>query len=501
MDNKSQNPKKSNRFDVGQFNMQAMDALHKKYTRDYLGFFEELSTLYKIGKNKREIAETIQLIEKARNLLSGVINDGIIGVEDSEKLYDLVEKIEAKKQYFLEEVQKVKALQEKISEVTEKTGVSSQDLNVTQELVKEGVRQSRRKAREGIGSFLERTAPRTYGGIAKVGAGLGTSLLGPFTPLAKAGIGVGKDIIEWRRKATEEKERKLGESYRSGLRPSAAIREQTQEARGTPPPVGEFRGVSNRRATLAEQVAPLKEFFDKDAYKAKWTQELLKAAKEGRGGKGENVGGLGGAFPLLGKAAQVVGIGVAAVFAANRLQKLGEKIQEYSDVQKYVQKELREQAELQKRFNDELSLTLGQKLREAAKSGDEARRKDAVYKIKQLESERAHKQTEETGAWEDWKAGLGAIIPDEPTSRAGKMATPLSGLNGSVNSRSEKGRSFEVPSVPGLDILNETIKRLTDQLQKNQTPPILMSGSGGNMFDSADALINAHANGGLTLGK
>ena len=97
-------------FDPGKYSMQSMRAIQTKYSRDYVVFFQELSKLYQIGPNKKRIIKALNDINNIRILLSDIIQENLISKEDSEKLYDLVEKIEDSKQYFLDRSQEVQAL-------------------------------------------------------------------------------------------------------------------------------------------------------------------------------------------------------------------------------------------------------------------------------------------------------------------------------------------------------------------------------------------------------
>ena len=547
-------------FGLGNFNTQTMQALHKKYYRDYLPFFQELSKLYKQGKNKNEIVETINLIKKIQTLLGDIIKEGSIEKDDADLLYSSVKKIEEKKLYFLEEVANVKALQEKIQKVEATTGISLEDLNVTKEVVEHGIRESRKKS-EHPGSFLKRTAPTMHGMAVSGGQAVAASMLGPFYGAVKGAYGLGKDVLNIGKGLREKRQTNLGSSLRSDIRTSGSrvispgvTPESTQVARTRPPKVDSFTGFSSspsqreenrisqdndwsgvfqnreshlkrdndwsgvfqnqkeshpqktelNKPNLEQQVAPLQEFFDKGAYKAKWTKELLSTSKEKKEGSKESMGFLGdfkaGIIPFIGKAGQFALLGAAIAFTANRLYVLGGKVKEYLDVQGKVNIEIEKQRVLQEKQTERLNIALGENLRKAINSEDENARATAVSEIKSVEKERAGKQAAGTGYVKDWTSGAKSLLSGTKNrieNVFSRKVEPTTTSRGSVSKP-----TVQPPVViPGMEDLNETLKRLNAQFDKGQYQGAASSKANPSVFDAADSMINDHASGRMTLGE
>lgn len=493
---------------IDQHNMQSMKALNKKFGRDYLKFFKELSSLYITGKNKSEIDKTIKLIEKVRGLLNDVIEEGAISVPDSELLYDLVQQIEDQKKYFLEEVKNVKALQDKITKVEKGTGISLQDLNATREVAREGVRQSRRRDKESASSFLKRTAPTAYGMGASAVQALGVSTLGPYYGAAKAGLGLIKDVGGVRKGLAEKKELGLEESLRNSLRPGGGMPadlEEIKSSRTRPPSVADFRGTGDRGASIEKRTEPLNEFFDKGAYKASWTKELLGITKEKTKGAGmPGLGGLAGLaskfkslgvglLPLVGKAGLLAALAVGVGLSIKQFINLGGAVSEFKKAktaQAEAARGLKQAAGQKLDYIKEVGLA-----EYAAKTGKSEKQvaMDVAYMEQRSELE--------ANASQPWykKTGQALGILDRP-----KIS--------SVQERTKEIQQMSAPRLkPGqvptqsipfeaeqIQTLTETMKNLTDKIGQAQSDDI-PGPRQGNRFDSGDTLTQNHANGDLTL--
>ncbi|MBE3101076.1 MAG: hypothetical protein IMZ47_02255, partial [Firmicutes bacterium] len=173
--------------------------------------------------------------------------------------------------------------------------------------------------------FLKRTMPGTLSLASELGAGAASAILGPFAPiagmvgtLAKGALGVGAGIHERRQLAKEENLTRQLAPMSGALRSSTF--NQLSTRRGQQPDLSYFGGVSGRRAQQSkgssqihkpskeELVFPLSYFFDKTAFKSKWTKELFekftRIERKLGGGSGDSGGGmlgmLGGAMvPLI----------------------------------------------------------------------------------------------------------------------------------------------------------------------------------------------------------
>lgn len=491
-------------FGIGEFNTRTMQALHKKYYRDYLPFFQELSKLYKQGKNKNEIVETINLVKKIQALLGDVIKEGSIKKDDADLLYSSVKKIEEKKLYFLEEVENVKALQEKIQKVEATTGISLEDLNVTKEVVEQGIRESRKKS-ESTGSFLKRTAPTMHGMAVGGTQAVAASLLGPFYGAAKGAYGLGKDVWSIGKGLREKRQADLGSSLRSDIRTSGSrvsspevTPESTQVARTKSPGIESFAGFSSKKPTLEEQSAPLQEFFDKGAYKAKWTKELLSSSKEKEKEGKKRFGFLGdfkaGILPFIGKAGLLAALAVGVGWSITKFNALAKEWSGLAKAKGGV-KEAGEAAGSAAEMNLDVIQKMG--IAEYAKAKGVTKRK-AALDIANLEQRQAlSKRTAQP--W--YKKSLDAMgITKRPELVNVTERTKEIEKLGRVSSTSK-----ETPTSPEaisfMEDLNKTLKKLNEQMDKGLYQSVPNSKSSGNVFDAADSMVNDHASGRMTLGE
>jgi len=299
------------KFGVLRNNLQSLRALQIKYSRDYLPFYEALSSAYKVGPNKKAATEGVRKVNKIIVLLTNVIQGGTITAQDVSALYTLVDELEENRQYFLDQASKVQALQTKLEKISEETGVSLEDLGVSPEVARKAVRRDVRAGRAQTISVLRRQFPQTRAGVSRVLGGLGAAVAGPFTPLLRMGLGAGRDIFEFTGAVSRMLREARQRQFAAQFQPVAAGfpvegLEQVLAARGLPPAVSAFRGVQQRRISLDEQTRPLYHFFEKGAYRAKWTKELLqsmqKAAKKERSLGALGLGRLASLFKGLGSA-------------------------------------------------------------------------------------------------------------------------------------------------------------------------------------------------------
>ena len=341
-----------NVFGVDRFSLRTLRAMYVKLERDYTVFFRTLSDLYGQSKQKREVDETLKDINKALGIVRSVIDSGEIAKKDAELLYDLFDRIEESKQFFLEQAASVKALQERLEKVTRDTGVSPQDLNITKDIVRTGIRQAQQSQREGTKSFLDRTAPGMMKLGGDLGTGVATALAGPFTPVLGAlkdvvggVVGIGRGMRE--RKFSTEARESAGR-----IRPSTPVSQpaETTTQHATVSTVGPV-------ATKGLTSSDLYKFFDRDAFRAKWTKAHLEAVKGGVGGKGDpGELGLGGLGSLVGKASDALrtfgpavvagsaaflgkgGLALGAAWGAKKLYDLGKEVVKYESAQKQARK-------------------------------------------------------------------------------------------------------------------------------------------------------------------
>ena len=154
-----------------------------KLSRDYLTFFEDISGLYRGGKQKNELDAISVKIRQVIGLLDGILSSESIGKKDVENLSNQLLEINEDKDYFLKKVLEIKALNDRVNKVTKSTGLSVKDLNITENIVKGVVNQTRRAQKEHAGSFLSRSMPGTLGMLGGVGKGILSAAAGTFAPL------------------------------------------------------------------------------------------------------------------------------------------------------------------------------------------------------------------------------------------------------------------------------------------------------------------------------
>jgi hypothetical protein len=482
--------RRTNKFNVGHQNMQVLSALKKKYDRDYLPFFESLTELYVSGKKKKALDQTTIKIKKALTILGDAISEGDIGVTASENLYNLVESIEQDKQFYLEEIDKVKAFQQKFQKVEETTGIPREALNVTREIVREGVRYAHKFKSEGFGERLKERMPSLYGAGARLSHAFGASLLGPFYPAAKLVAGVAGDIGQRHR---EHQELRLGSKLSSALGPYDSFGDQTF-ARQQQPDISNFR-LNAEGSITKTRMAPLIEFFDKGAYKAKWTKELLDLTKEGKKKRLDFFDGLtskvialgAGLLPLLGKAGVIAGLGAATVFTTDRLVTLAGKVEEFVEVQERAQAAIKKQHELQLKIWERLGV-----------------RADTIFSEYQAaKSEVAQTTSGILGKMAAREKSLqtAPVTISDPFSviETPALKKPGNVPAGQVQPIESKLKGLTNTSGAVTDELKNAIKELTEQLQRSQG--MFPQSSVGSRFDSGDVLLNEHANGKLVLGE
>lgn len=484
--------KKSRRkgFGVGASNTQILEALYKKYSRDYLRYFKELSDNYKIGPNKEEVDKTVELIKRMLVVLENVITTGIITEEDSERLSEFSENIELQKQFFIQEIQKDTVLQQLLSVINEKTGISLEEMTSVEGVVEKGLQQVR-KSQVKRAPFAEK-APRVAALGKELGKGLAVATTGPFYPLLEKAFGVGKDIFSLGKGISQKRREREEESAIAQTFPSSFREPRTREvreARGVGSPLGSMVGIAGKEI-LDKQVAPLKRFFDKEAYQTKWTKELLEEMKKaGEKSKIESSLGIGNLLALAGKAA--IGAGTAAGGLKVGYD-LAKAVMDYNKAIDYSH-------EAHKRAMDSLAQWNRQidKVTSDLKGGTQETKSatDEILKRMSLRDQLlAAAPTTIRDPFVSKPKKESEIIREKSETISKEIKTVETQRN--IFNKEAQPLKIEVPPVPGLDVLKEAIERLTEQLQRNQeSAPIKM----GNVFDSGDTLLTEHARGNLNF--
>lgn len=356
-------------------------ALQDRLVNDYLPYFTALdkSELIFVAENKGIVAVTTVKIKRAISLIARVfLGTGVTPSTPQElvNLNKILDEINVAYADISNRALEYAGLKEALNQATELTAISPDELSLAVQLSrKERKKFEQRGAKRGgvegvIGSILKGIGLKTPGQL--IGAGIGTQLaaplLGPYaTPsilfggyqALRLGSWLGKKGLEglgWGAKKLYRSGRlpkQMGKGDKRAPRETAApnipvsIPEPVRETAAQPRDfLGQFLPKSGTRKKrtkreLMYEAAPINYFFDKQANKAKWTKDLLKAVKQiGRftgGAKGTGilgdvlagaVGGkvaAGGAGALAAKALGVakVATGVGALVALQTIDPVG----------------------------------------------------------------------------------------------------------------------------------------------------------------------------------
>lgn len=498
-------------------NLQNLRVVYTKISRDYVPFYKGLSSLYKAGPNKKAADEALRTVERTLALLGEIIRGDSITSQDTSTLYSLIGDIEKSRRYFIEQAATTQALQDRIEKVTAETGVSLDDLSVTLGLVEKAVS---RDVRSGYGHALTsagRLFPKTRETISRVVGGVGAAVAGPFTPFLHMGMEVGRDILG----ATSSVGRMIQEirqsRFAAQLRPisrdiSESDLNRLAASREQPPAVSAFYGTRDRQVSIEEQTQPLYHFFEKGAYKAKWTKELLQSMREATKGKKDinllDSGGLVEQFknmslaimPFIGKAGLYAGLAAGLGLSIRKFGELNISIGDFVDAQKNRQKSA-----------DELARVTKDKLKVLKEMGTEEYARRAGLSVGQVAVGIAIQ--EERAAMEKWaarpwwqKMGERAGILEKTQPKLQPFYERVEEIKGLGPARGPESTQQTIPAemmppqIPGLIDLDATIKELIQEMRKDKVGTIPSAGL-GNPYDSGNPLLGFHADGDLTLGE
>lgn len=299
-----------NIFAVDLSSMQAFRALRAKLARDYLIFFRNLEKAYPTGELGEETKAASKLVVSTLRLVDRSIASGVPQKEDVEDIIANVDVLNAQRDFFVRRAEESQPLKEEIEKTEEETGISPESLNITKEMIRRGVRIEKRRARRRAVPFARRM-PRTFGLGAELGKGLGVAALGPFYPIAemlggplREIFGLGRGMLRRREERGLEKLlRPTALGYPGeGLRRGAGFGALGVSTPGVP-------GISGGSVFGAFRL-----FFDKEAYRTKWTKELLQRIKELGRPRERKEGLVGGIAERLGLPA--VGAALGALLPA-----------------------------------------------------------------------------------------------------------------------------------------------------------------------------------------
>jgi len=501
---------------IDSYDQRTLRALKIKLSRDYLGFFKSLSNLYRKSVQKKEIEATILKINRMISLLESVVLTGVIDKKDIDKLVTQVNEINEDRDYYLHKVTEVKAFSEKISRVTAKTGISPEDLNITEEIVKGVTRQAVRAQKGRVDSFFRGTMPGVSGLVAEVGRGALAAVAGPFAPIISPIVGdifrLGRGAI---RRTYQRRKRRLAGQLRPVARVSPVAAEEMFRARGRAP-ILEGLG---RRISIKRAADPLTYFFNRKAYRTKWTKELLQRIKR-LGGRGPSslFGNLTKKIkqflPAIGAATLALGktglAGAITVFTTVELYKLIKLTKEYygtlKNVKEFKEKQQEVLARQQEKAAGRVIFAKTEKERQAAK------RARTVYQ--KAEEERLRREVKEftienITTWGRYglagmktELGLAGRTNFKPS---GTIVTPL---QPEIIPRITERRGYTRTDLESIirtteeanQKLVKSIEKLSRSIDKEKAPFPFKAGNVGNPYDSADILLDKHISVGLELG-
>jgi hypothetical protein len=491
---------------VSAYDMNTFRVLKKKLERDYVSFFSALNKLYERGEFKELSKNSVQLTNRTVSIIDSIIDSGVINKADIDIIVQHVSMLNDSRDLLVQKAEDIKALREKLGNIEETTGVRPEDLNISEKIVRSGARREAKKGREGALPFLKRTMPKTHGLAGELLSGAGAALLGPLAPLAKVAGGLGGELFGLGKgllnKVGERKERKLA----SRLAPmSSQLDAGTLGGIGSARESGFGFGGAAKIERKKESVNALYEFYNKDAYKAKWTKELLTRTKAtGKGG----LGGLSSKFlalgsallPLLGTAGAIAGTVGAFIFAKDKISELAGKIGEYFAVKANADKEIKRQETKQATIREGIAGTMMQ----AAKSGDESKRSRAFEQLQAAEVEKVQGQS----GWFDslfmkkWgvktpkgKASVNIAAPPSTSSENLTVKEQREMLRTSPGNTTNSPKELSM----GVSKLNSTLDQLikiTKDSNRRSAFDIKQPGL-GNPNDSADPFVNSFATGAL----
>lgn len=542
--------KRMKNISIDSFSSDSLQAIRKKLSRDYLGFFQGLRKIYKIGEIEHEVVAAIKLTVVTINLIDTISRTKGVEKQDVEDVVANIEVLNNQRDYFVRTSKDISPLRDRISKVQEETGISPESLNVTNEIVRGGVAGMRKQTREGVLPFLSRTAPELVGAVKGVAGGAAAAVLGPFAPMA---IGAAKGIAGISRGLAEKVRARRELSFQRRLEPVATglspwELEQGVMARRRGPKVTEFGGFAQRKPSKEELVAPLTYFFDRKADKAKWTKDVLKRLSDKKGETKEGLFGgmlssltapltkmssmLGTWLPKLGI---IAGLGAGAVIAGKKVTEAvgaAKGLEEARAGRREAAKGLKGSSEQWISWVKEVGVEEASK--KTGKSSGQLAVQLANMKQRQEFEERAgrawyhrgivgkvlgKKQKELTPYSEilaGVKSGMGIPLVSETSAEVKSSISALPAAKGGTATKVELAteniednvrKAIELMPTKIMPEIGDQISKLSSSIdnlsnQVNRGTAAEVKGPGlGDPNDSADALLNAHASGNLSLGS
>lgn len=283
--------------------------------------------------------------------------------EEIENMYATMEKVDAEAKYIKQYAGESTRFSKILTETEKEVGVTLDQIEKTNSAMNQRLKNLGKMGLGKMAASLKKNAPELY----QTGIGLRDAVfnatLGPFAGMAKLGIGTASSLYKSYKERklkkdqmkimtgldpmmklhpeellrSVEKERMSGFNLREGFRDSD-IRGGRTAGTGTrfeADPTGNIRDAFSSKPTdLKNMAMPLFTFFDKKAYDAKWTKEVIEllrkiskssldiSKKKGSGGSGGLLGGILGGMglramigPVIATALAVLGVASIAALA------------------------------------------------------------------------------------------------------------------------------------------------------------------------------------------
>jgi hypothetical protein len=341
-----------NKFTLDPATLTTLHRVREKYVYDYDTFISDV--IRKLGK--QNAGDLIYLRELVRQVIDDI--DDVLagknirnGKDVTVKIFNSMNDVTKGIADYKESVKDNGLIREKIEQAEKTTGVSFGDLEQTQETIGKGIKQVQRRQKTGVLDTLKAVSPSAFNfGKSAIG-GIVNSALGPFAGMAKGVWGAGQEVGNFLKARKEERENRnlakgltpLSNAY-SGEEFGAYDSLKRKTKMGPRVNEGTFGGQGLGRSTAKESFwdkasnftaglgksggeyqtansagnggTDLFTFFNKTAYRARWTREVLDALKSmsGKGGGSGLGSGLGsgvGSF-MGGALGSVVGAAVKA---------------------------------------------------------------------------------------------------------------------------------------------------------------------------------------------
>lgn len=482
--------------------MRIFVALKKKLERDYIPFINSLQKLYTRGDVKNQLnnfnADVIEML----SIVSHALEDNDLQNQDAKDLVIVAKNVEDGKAWFEFQVVENKAFKEKLDKVHAKTGIAPKNLTITEKIVKAGRTQAKKQTKEGFIPWVNRVAPKTTEAIGSLGKGAATAVLGPFAGVLDMFSDVGNLGTKAYGKYSQHKQAHIATKVRAKTPPGAPVFGGSDMGSGVPfampspiyPRSGSLEKMDN---------TSFFKFFNKGAYQAKWTKELLFVLKKmsrisGKSGStvGEVLGAVGALsigkkiLPGLKSATGIMGVVGAGILAGYESYQAAKAAEKLKKANKAAQNALDALASFGEREIVRIKQQGG--LEEYAKKRGETPRQVAMDIVNR-------ERMAAKGKWDTratWKKiiGVGLKQPEmEPFyDRVEALEKELLTTKAMVVAQPRS-------DVPSRDAMVDELKKISTNTAPKSTTAI-GSSSPRNIHNSGDVLINQFLLQGLTVG-